>query len=729
MTNVARVEASRGEIRSITQDREGDIWVGTSGGGLNRLSPRSLQLQGPEHGLPFETVRSVCEDASQSLWVVSQNGLVARKQGDVWSVLSTNENWPKSQASCIAGDKQGTVWIGSTDNGLYQYANGKCAVLHKSNGLASERVWTLMADSADDLWISLGAPNFVQRLHDGTFEKFDLPTGSLVVRAMVEDAAHVIWLGTEDGRLLRVNGAELLDETQQTVARPIPIRCLQATSDGSLWIGYAGVGLGRLKHGQFMRLGVEQGLPDDFISQMVPDGRGMIWFAGNQGIFEIPEAELDDVAEGRKERVRPMLFGKNEGLPSLQANFGFGIAAVRTRDGRICFSMLTGLAIVNPQTMQPNQLPPPIVIKRMSVDGRKLRIPGANELLASDPPAAVTRMPEQPLEVPPQHRELKIDFSVLSFKAPQNIRTRYQLEGYDSRWADTVQRSANYSQLPAGKYRFHVTACNDSGVWNEHGATLDFVVRPFYWQTWWFRLGLAGAFTVSLIGMGWYASFRRLRRTLFRLEQESAVQKDRARIAKDLHDDLGAHLSQIAMLSELAQSDLDKPALAHGHLDQIFQAARLITRSLDEIVWAVNPRNDTLDRFVAHVCQFAPEYLRAAGIRSRLDMPIELPPVKLAANVRHHLYLGLKEALHNVIKHAGATEVWLRLELTADTITLVVEDNGRGFKTPSSPGLGADGLVNLRHRMEEIGGELRQESASDRGTRITFIAPLHGKSV
>jgi signal transduction histidine kinase len=202
------------------------------------------------------------------------------------------------------------------------------------------------------------------------------------------------------------------------------------------------------------------------------------------------------------------------------------------------------------------------------------------------------------------------------------------------------------------------------------------------------------------------------------------VQKERARIAKDLHDDLGAHLSQIAMLSELAQSDFHKPEQAHGHIDLIFRTARSVTRSLDEIVWAVNPRNDSLDRFTAHLCTFAPEFLRAAGITCRLDVPMDLPIRMLPANVRHHLYLAFKEVLNNVVKHAGATEVWLRLQLSPWELSLVIEDNGRGFRPGNGGAPGEDGLVNLRQRMGEIGGRFEQQSEPDKGTRTVLVAPL-----
>jgi two-component sensor histidine kinase len=421
------------------------------------------------------------------------------------------------------------------------------------------------------------------------------------------------------------------------------------------------------------------------------------------------------------------VFGKNEGLPSLQANYGFGLSSLRTRDGRICFSMLTGLAVASPNNISVNELPPPVVIERVRLDGQTIAIPGDRQLLGDEISATNTLKSIHLLEIPPQWHELKIDFSALSFTSPENVRSRYQLEGYDQKWIETSQRSATYSRMPAGDYEFHVIACNNSGVWNQTGAVLHFRVLPFFWQTWWFRLGFVSASAIGLIALVYYVYVRRLRQRLFRLEQETAVQKDRARIAKDLHDDLGANLSQIAMLSELAQTDLAKPAQAHGHIDQIFRTARLLTRSLDEIVWAVNPRNDSLEEFVAHICQFTPELLRTAGIRPRLDMPMDLPPIKLAPNVRHQLYLAFKEALHNVIKHAGATEVQVRLEINAELISLSVEDNGRGFENNHLFKTDGDGLKNLRHRMEEIGGKFEQESAPTHGTRITFIAPANGK--
>ena len=202
------------------------------------------------------------------------------------------------------------------------------------------------------------------------------------------------------------------------------------------------------------------------------------------------------------------------------------------------------------------------------------------------------------------------------------------------------------------------------------------------------------------------------------------IERERMRIARDIHDEIGANLTQIALLSELAQSDLAKPDQAKAHMDKVFLIAQSLARELDEIIWAVNPAGNTLEQFAAHLCTFAPRFLHSAGVRCRLDVPDVLPAIPLPASVRHHLHLSVKESLHNIVKHAQATEVWLRLKLAPGTITLILEDNGRGFQPASDAISGANGLGNLRLRMKEVGGSFEQQSQAGRGTIITLIAPL-----
>jgi signal transduction histidine kinase len=284
------------------------------------------------------------------------------------------------------------------------------------------------------------------------------------------------------------------------------------------------------------------------------------------------------------------------------------------------------------------------------------------------------------------------------------------------------KRSAVYPRLPAGNYKFRVSACNVEGVWNEDAAVVGFAVSPFFWETWWFRGGVLFAFTGAIIATVRYVSFRRLRLQLQQLEQQAALHKERARIAKDIHDDLGANLTQISLIGELARQDSDTPEKVTTHIEKISGTARQAIKSLDEIVWAVNPRNDTLAHFIDYTGQFALDYLRLAGIRCRLDLP-EQPPVReLSTDVRHNLFLVVKEAINNTVKHAHATELRLRIGVTDEKLEISVEDNGRGFDQPPEAA-GADGLRNMRQRLADIGGQCWIQGRPGAGAKVTIEFP------
>jgi signal transduction histidine kinase len=400
--------------------------------------------------------------------------------------------------------------------------------------------------------------------------------------------------------------------------------------------------------------------------------------------------------------------GRDEGLNSLQGSYGYAPDASRSRDGRLWFPMRTGLAVVNPDRTPEDRAAPRVLIERVAVDGRPAGTDARGRFV-----------------FPSANRRLDVDFTAPTFIAPENVRFRYRIEGLDEDWIEGgARRNATYLRVPAGEYAFHVTACNSAGIWNEQGTTIALTVPPFLWDRWPVRAVCLVLFTLGVIAAVRYVSFRRLRFKLLRLEQETSLQRERARIAQDLHDDIGASLTRIALLSELAQKDFEKPLQAKKHIDDIFRSARTVVRSLDQIVWTVNPKNDTLELFVAFLCTYGPDYLRSAKIRCRLDVPVDVPPIPLPPEVGHHLYLAVKESLRNVVKHAGATEVWLRLRLTKETVTLVVEDNGRGFEIDGKVAAGADGLDNLNRRLTEIGGRCEYRSEHGEGTTITFTAPL-----
>ncbi len=719
---IEHVSTSHQEIQNLTEDREGDIWIGTGGGGLDRLRTRVLELQGTESGLPFESALSVCEDTEGGLWATTQSGSLVRWHGNSWTAVPRDAGWTGVQATCLAPDPQGGVWIGTRSHGLFHFANGQFTAINEIQGLADGHIRALQPGPAGDLWIGTDGSPSLQLLRGGNLTSFDLPPEALGIRAMAVDTAGDLWIGTRGGLLLHLKDGHLVDETPGNGSISSAIRCLHTTPDGALWIGYSGSGLGRIKNGHYAKINTAQGLLDGNISQMMSDDRGSFWFAGNRGIFQVWRSELDAAFDSGS-RVRSIIYGRDEGLNSLQANYGYSPGALRSRDGRIWFLMRTGLAVMNADIVRDNPLPPQVVIEEMLVDGKPLPTSSAGTVLSSDSPPTS----ETTLRLPPDHHRLDFDYTALSFVAPENVHFRCRLEGVDEDWLDVgPKRSATYQRLAAGRYRFHVLACNNTGIWNETGAALSFIVEPFFWQTWWFRVSTVAVFTFSIVAIVRYVSFRRLREQLRTLEEQASLHRERARIAKDMHDDLGASITQIALLSELAYQDMEAPQKAGPHIQKITGTARQVVKSLDEIVWAVNPRNDTLAHLMDYAGQYALDFLRAPGIRCRLDFP-EIPPLRtIPADVRHNLFLAIKEALHNIVKHSRASEVWLRVNATDRDLRITIEDNGCGFERPPQDAW-ADGLRNMRQRLAELGGECAIESHAGAGTKITFTLPWPGE--
>jgi signal transduction histidine kinase len=301
--------------------------------------------------------------------------------------------------------------------------------------------------------------------------------------------------------------------------------------------------------------------------------------------------------------------------------------------------------------------------------------------------------------------------------------------------------------LPPGEYRFQVIACNNDGVWNSVGTSLDLTQLPHFWQTWWFQ-GAAGLVVVGTIfGVVRSVATRRLQRKLEQLRHQRAIERERERIAQDIHDDLGAGLTQILLQSSLARRD------THGQVQtdftQIADTARDLVRTMDEIVWAINPEHDSLEGLATYLGKFVTDFVGAAGKRCRILLPPQLPEHTVSAEARHNLYLAVKEALHNAIKHSAASEISFQLQLQPHAVVFSVKDNGHGFdqnrdaraarprkppapSTPSPPHSAlapsrlssGHGLRNIAQRLEAIGGHFNISSEPGQGTTVELTLPL-----
>jgi len=704
-------------VDAFLEDREGNIWAGVDRGGLVRVREKKFSVLLPGEGAGARTTVSVTEDAAGAIWVGTFGGGLHRWLHNDWQTFTLPGGTRRGFVFSVAPDEDGKLWTSAGEEDLYSGSDGKFAPFSP----AVHGVKSLLRASDGRLWV--GTKSGLGVIARGQFRQFTQEQGvsRTDVRALAEDTAGAIWAGMGDGTLYRIASNAVTAFRAQDAWAGQPIWSVLADANGVVWAGTFRGGLLRFQDGKFVRMTTKDGLPDDVICQLLDDGAGRLWAGTKQGIFHAEKAELDAFAAGRTGNINCTAYGRYDGLPSLECSDSYQPAAWRTRDGRLLFTTLRGVVSLRPGEVAVNALPPPVVIEGALVDGQEQK-------------AEIFAVPSSRLEIPPGKQQIKIEFTGLSFISPDRVRFKYKLEDLDREWSEpTTTRYAQYNYLPPGEHHFIVTACNNDGVWSEKGASLRLVVLPHFYETWTFKVA-AGAAVVGLVILAVRRVYaRRLRRQLEQLERQRAIERDRARIAKDIHDDLGAGLTHIALLSELARRDTadEMP----NHVSQISEMARELTRNMDEIVWAVDPQNDTLDSLVSYVSKFAQEYLSVAGIRCRLDVPAELPPHNLPAEVRHNLFLAIKEALNNVVKHARATEVWLRVIVRPLSFCVVIEDNGCGLISDNNDGSNGNhaqrhristghGLVNMEKRLTTIGGKCVFASEPGRGTRAELNVDL-----
>lgn len=723
---IVRVEVSNPGILSLAEDREGNLWVGTRGGGLNKVRRRMTAMINSAAGLPFEAVQSVSQDASGALWAVGDNGTMARRVSATWTVQKLEDGDRSAYVTCVAAETNGGVWIGARGGRLYRWQDGQFQDTGLREKFQQRALRSLLVSRSGALWIGTDSSDVFYRKRGEQLQSFVLPPGRRFVRAMAEDTAGNFWAGASDGLLVRVTGDTLVDETAKSSATSI--RGLYAAKNGDLWIGYAGGGVGRLRDGQITRFTTEQGLPNDYVSQILEDDRDSLWFAGNQGIFQVRRQDFEDVAKGVTTYMTPVVYGRSEGIPGLQASFDFCPSSVCTMSNRLLFSMLSGLAEVRLENARLNYRPPEVFVERVTADERTFAVYQALTTVTatnSAPPLELRNHgPRAEVRFPAGIQQARFDFTALSFVAPENVKFRYQLEGLDENWVDAGnRRAASYTHPPPGRYRFKVTACNNDGIWNKAGDALTVVFEPHVWETLWFKFVAISVSFAAVCGVVVLELRRRHRREVERLEQQRALEAERTRIARDLHDDLGVGLTEIGLLGDLAGTNRSLPEASRERLQEITGRARSLAASLDEIVWAINPANDTSQSLVDYFFPYAQRLLGSATIRCRLEVVEPLPSGTLSAEDRHEFFHAYKEALNNIIRHAGATEVQITFSAAGKDLMIRVTDDGRGLEDADSKGA-RHGLPGMRERLLQLGGRCEITSDGGKGTTVTFILPV-----
>ncbi len=701
------------QINALHEDNEGNLWLASQAHGLFRLTPLRVRSHTTRDGLPHDHVLSVSVARDGGVWAATERG-AGRLHRDRWEIWRNTEpaNAPnelrmRNNFTTVLGRQDGSVWLGTWGRALYRWEPGQAALTHF--GLSTEwivdHVSSLYEDRAGGVWVGSGGRGVIRFLGEERLAlspKASLSHGDVTSLLQTRDGAY--WLGTKGGGLNRWQAGTNTTFTTRAGLPSDAITALHEDSDGALWIG-TNRGLVRHADGRFRTFTTREGLFDDLVNGLLEDDFGCFWISCNRGIARILRADLNAVADGQRKTVAHVAVGEVDGMASAETNGGAQPSAAKSPDGRLWFPTIRGVVEIDPTRWRDNTNAPPVVIEEVVAAGQSFPFRVADTL----PPGS--------------GRAVEFQYTATSLTDPARVRFRCRLEGHDAEWRELgARRVASYTNLKPGRYRFQVTACNHHGYWNPTGAAFAFVVAPHYYETRWF-IGVGTGLVLGLVA-GVHGYRLRVAHRFAEQQRRHALELERARIARDLHDNLGAGLSQVALLGELA-SQSENNSLGQESLARLAEQARSAQRSLNEVVWAASARHDTLAGLLNYLADFAPQLCAPAGLRCRLEFPTPAPERALEGTVRHHLFLIVKEALNNVVRHAQAQTVTLGATLRGDELELTVTDDGRGFDPAEASARerasGGNGLPNLHARAAEAGARLTLHATPGQGTTVRVL--------
>jgi ligand-binding sensor domain-containing protein/two-component sensor histidine kinase len=704
------------EIANVTEDHDGNLWLGVQNGAM-KLVHNGFSTFSEQQGLLI--AHSLFESIGGELYLfaygrnqrqfrdpASHVPLIGRFDGSgfAWfqpSLLKRNLSW--TDKGFMLQASSGEWWIG-TNAGLYRFSRAerletasRVAIYSTRHGLAVPTVYSLYEDSRGNVWVSTVSSwlNGLARWEPETGTVRDMGTTNglppLIDRlpvAFEEDIAGDMWVGFSPGGLARYarGGFELLDIDDGLP--PGRIEDLYRDHAGRLWIATAGGGLGRIddttaERPKAVKYSTRNGLSGNVITAITEDLQGRIYAATGRGVDRLTPST------GRVEH-----FASADGLAG-----GKITAALRDRAGNLWFATDQGLSRFLPEPER-RSVPPPVLINGLRVEGEPGRVSALGEAAIDLPSVTHDR------------NQIQIDFVGLSFTSGEMLRYQYKLEGADADWsAPSDQRSVNFANLSPGHYRFLVRAINSDGVISLAPAAVTVTILPPIWKRWWF-LCLC-TFAVALV-------FYQLHR--YRVSRLLALERVRRRIASDLHDDIGAGLSRIAVLSEIARHESDSRSPVAERLTAIASAARELVDSMSDIVWVIKPDRDQLSDLTQRMRRFASDVLTSRGIALTFRAPEDDQRLPIGADLRRHVFLIFKECVNNAARHSECAAVDIELDIVGGWLKLTISDNGKGFD-PENVDDG-NGVTNIRDRAASLRGQVRFDSGNGVGTRIVVTIPL-----
>ncbi len=695
-------------VIALLLGRDGEMWAGLEGGGLLCIRDRQIRIVRAPDGPAVQTFSAVYEQRDGTLYAGIAGMGLWRGGLERLERMHVPKLHKNTTVLAIAEDGGGGLLIGPSGGSLLHYRAGATEMIYPG----AQSPWmdfgirALLVDPAGDVWAGTQRGLMFKAAEDSGLRWFpDQERGA--VNALAQTADGATWLASDRHGVTAVTAGKAHTARRIKSDRLTPfadVRALFVDSRGCLWAG-GPEGLAFLGDDGLWNLMDARRIGT--VVQILEDAAGMLWIGTLQGIARIARTTAP---------VQLNWYGRADGLDSEICSGGFGNAGCRLRDGRLLFPTQDGLAVVEPQRLSISSCATEPVLDEVLADGRVL--------WQNNPFRSRRSRTSSVLSVPAGTRVVTIRYLASNPAEGGRVFFRHRLGDDSVDWSPwTISREALFEKRMPGLYPFSLQVMMRDGRVADLAGAPAIRILPLWWQR--RSLQAAGAVLLLLVlGTGlWRLSRRRMRRRLEQLERESALEAERLRIARDIHDRVGAKLTKIGLQNEMLSREPGLPAVCQTLVQEVADTTHETVLSMDEIVWAINPRNDTLENSVNYLIHYTREFLRPAQIAYALDLPVDLPVIPLTGEIRHNLFMAFKEALNNAVKHGHPRHIRLALALTPDRAAMTVEDDGCGFTTERFPDE-ADGVMNMQQRMESVGGSCRVESVPGKGTRVVLEIPL-----